>query len=562
MNDPLSRYLSRRSVLKLLAGGTLALYIKPPSKAFGEISILTGGMLSQIGPIDRTLQGKAEPIFFGDDPERAHKVLWDKKAFFSSVGGKVPAVQERVPLVVIGGGMSGLSSAYLLRKYRPVVLEQAPRFGGNSQGQSWRGIDYSIGAAYFIEPEEDSPVQKFLAEFDIDKLWKVKEGEDPVANKGTIYNKFWTGETTEEPARGQFEKLVKYFTALNNNEDGLIYPDIPIEDPTQEGYIKELDRVSFKSYLEKIVGGSLHPHIATAVEQYCWSSFDASASEIGAASGLNFYGSEFGNIVVLPGGNAAVAEQVLMKLAKELPANHLRAGSLVFDVSVKSDGVVVAYQDPSGVLHSIHAKAVVMACPKFVVAKILNDLEPERLTAIKRLQYRSYLVANVLFKGGTEKLFYDLYLLGENPDFSNIMASAQKQKITDVVLASFAKPDKDNTVLTFYRGMPYEGARVDLYAPGAYNRYREVFEKQIHESILPLLGLKKENIEDLRITRWGHPMPVAATGLIAEGIVDQIRKPFRNRVFFVEQDNWALPAFETAVTEALIWSEKVKQFLK
>jgi hypothetical protein len=32
-------------------------------------------------------------------------------------------------------------------------------------------------------------------------------------------------------------------------------------------------------------------------------------------------------------------------------------------------------------------------------------------------------------------------------------------------------------------------------------------------------------------------------------------------VFFVEQDNWALPAFETGVTEAITWSPEVAKVL-
>jgi hypothetical protein len=63
------------------------------------------------------------------------------------------------------------------------------------------------------------------------------------------------------------------------------------------------------------------------------------------------------------------------------------------------------------------------------------------------------------------------------------------------------------------------------------------------------------------VARWGHPLPVAATGLIAGGVVDRIRQPFRDRGFFVEQDNWALPAFETAATEALLWAPEIAKRL-
>jgi hypothetical protein len=54
-----------------------------------------------------------------------------------------------------------------------------------------------------------------------------------------------------------------------------VYPQIPITDPAQTAYIKALDRVSFRQYVEKIAGGPLYPHIQTAIEYYCWSSLGA-----------------------------------------------------------------------------------------------------------------------------------------------------------------------------------------------------------------------------------------------------------------------------------------------
>ncbi|MFN8389177.1 MAG: FAD-dependent oxidoreductase [Bdellovibrionota bacterium] len=552
--------VSRRCALKLMAGGTLALYLSPAHRALAESLQGKAGM-PEFSPIDRTLGDVADAQFFADDPERAHKVLWDKPGFIQSLPGKkLPSPTEKAPLVIIGGGMSGLFSAYLLREHKPVVLEQATRFGGNAKGQSWKGIDYSIGAAYFIEPDEDSDIAKLCSELNLDQDWKLKEEEDPVLWKGQVYEEFWTGESAPE-AKEQFEKLRKYFEAVNVGEE-YPYPDIPIVDPEQEQYIKDLDKVSFKAHLEKIAGGPLHQQIETAIEQYCWSSFNASSQEISAASGLNFYASEFSNLILFPGGNSAVAERVLSRLVKDLPPTSLRPGSLVFDVTVTKEGVNVSYQDAQSNVHCIQAKAVVMACPKFVAKKVLSDIEPARVAAIDKIRYRSYLVANVLLKQVPERSFYDLYMLGtDRINFSDVTGSAQKQKITDVILATYAKPNADHTVLTLYRGMPYEGARADLYAPGSYGRYREGFEKQIYESILPVLKLDKQNVVDLRIARWGHPLPVAGVGLIADGTLEAVRKPFRDRVFFVEQDNWALPAFETAVTEALSGAELVKAFL-
>jgi protoporphyrinogen oxidase len=552
--------INRRQALKLFAGMGVSLYLAP----YTQLPVWAAGKtdLTEISPINRTLGELAPKIWFSDYPDTAHKILWNKQGYIDSLGAKAPKVTERVPLVVIGGGIAGLFSAYLLRQHKPVVLEQAPRFGGNSKGQSWHGIDYSIGAAYFIQPEEDSDIDKVLKEIGIDKLWKIKEEGGPVAVQGKIYEDFWSGSSvTDEASKAQIKLLSDYFKKVNEGEE-ITYPDIPIVDPEIEDYIKQLDRETFKAHLERIAGGPLVSQVETAIEHYCWSSLGASSTAISAAAGLNFLASEFGAIAVLPGGNAGVAERVLERLAQDLPAKNLRPDSLVYDVRVVEDGAIVSYVDGGGNPHSIHAKAVVMACPKFVANKVLHEIEPERVAAIKRLKYNSYLVANVCIKGGGKAPFYDIYMLGEGKLASdNVQIAANTQKVTDIIYGNYAKGVAGSTVLTLYRALPYDSARAEALAPTAYNRYRQEFEAQIKDSILPLLKLKAEDIADLRLARWGHPIPVAAPGLIAEGVPEILRKPFKERVFFVEQDNWALPAFETALTEAQIWAPEVEKKL-
>ncbi|MCB0352028.1 MAG: FAD-dependent oxidoreductase [Bdellovibrionales bacterium] len=557
-------HISRRTAIKLILGGGSTLYLSACSSGVSRL-LQQGGPshLQEYSPIDRTLPSPAPKQFFADNFTKPHAVLWDKQGYLKANNLSIGAPTERVPLVIVGGGISGLTTAYLLRDLNPVVLEQDKRFGGNSKGQSWNGLDYSIGAAYFIEPEPDTEIDALIRELGIDSLWKIKTDEDPVQLAGEMYRGFWEGETLQGDARGlrQLDLLKTYFTSVNEGE-AVPYPDIPITDPELVPYIQKLDQVSFKQHLETIVGEPLHEQIETALEHYCWSSLCASANEVSAAAGLNFYAAEFGNIAVLAGGNSRVAERLLERISATLSPSNLRPQSLVFDIDVTGDGVLVSYLDGEGALHTILADSVVMSCPKFVAKKIINDLEPERSEVISRLTYRSYLVANVCLGGGTQDPFYDLYLLGDGKLHGNSAQEASNyRRATDVIMANYAQSDDHSTVLTLYRGMPYDGARAELYLETSYEKYRKEFEDQIHESILPALKISPERVEDLRIARWGHPLVVPKPGMIGSSDVERIRAPFKERVFFVEQDNWMLPAFETSVTEALEWAPKVRASL-
>ncbi len=559
--------ISRRTVTRMLGLGGVSLLLErcaplPRPQTAPRSTPAAERPEAGYGPIDRALPDRVAAVFSGDDPELAHAVLWDKQAFIGAHGGALPPPGERVPLLVIGGGIAGLTSAYALRARAPVVLEQARRFGGNSRGESWRGIDYAIGAAYFIEPDKGSDIAALIAELGLSRDHAMKSTEDPVVLGSRRYDAFWDGDS-DPVRRPEFRRLKKYFVDILEGADGREFPDIPVFDAPARRRIDALDRVTFIEHLRAVAGGPLHPHVEAAIEHYCWSSFGASATEIGAASGLNFYCAEFGDIAVMPGGNAGVAERLLARLERSLPAGNLRPGSLVLDVRLADDGVLVSYVDHAGAVRTVHAQAVVMACPKFVAAKLLDALDGDRVRAIERLRYRAYLVANLLVERPLAPDFYDLFLAGDGTaDLADVQPAAEKQKVTDVVLATFAGHDERRSVLTLYRGIPYDGARPRLYEDGAFATYQAEFERQIAGEILPLLGLRPDDVTELRLARWGHPLPVAESGLIADGVVDTLRRPLGGRIFFVNQDNWALPAFETAVTEALAFAPEVDRVLR
>ncbi len=540
--------MTRRSALKLITLGGTALYLEGCAALFRNYKRPEAWSDFSQTPIDRGLGEIARPEFFGDEMSRAHSILWN----LGSYTGKPSTSQEKVPLIIVGGGIGGLTTAYLLRKHRPILLEQASRLGGNSKGQSWRGIDFSIGAAYVTELDKGDPQLDLYKELGLHKIYRTTGPHELKVLNGKLQTKFWNGDLAPNN-RAQFKKLSSYLRFVLNKR----YPKIPFRSRKMENYVKELDRTDIVTHLQKIAGGQLDPLIETDLEYYCWSSFGAEAREISAASGLNFYTTEFGKKHIMPGGNAGIAEH-LVKSA-DLPSNSLRTGCVVIEVQVQSDGVAVRYLDSSKTLRTLHAKAAVLACPKFVVARILKGIESHRLSAIRRLKYRSYLVCNILLDGTMParslKEIYDLFMLREKEE------PRRHRRATDLVQGSFTSHRK-STVLTLYRPFPYDGARPEMLAEGSYQGFKREFETQIHKEILPIFGFQKENLVDIRISRWGHALPVAQTGLIADGTLEKIRKPFRERVFFVEQDNWALPALDTSVNEALILSPAVEGVLR
>lgn len=582
MKNWLDSSISRRQAVKIIGQGGLYAYILTnlsgcasfDRKGAGPFPTSHKDPLTNpeglcFSPFDRTLGDNVPKEFRGDRPSVAHDYFLCKdEADLRKLADGIRDI-EKARVVVAGSGIAGITAAYELRRYNPIMLDQGARFGGNAQGEAWRGTDYSIAAAYFCGQDEDSQIMKFYKEIGIHKVWRTKKEEDPVVLKGKRYTEFWKGETAPE-AEAQFLKLKKYFEDVNNENEGQIYPEIPPANEEVLQRLKELDRLTFRAHLEEVLGAKLHPHIETALEHYCWSTFACTLDQMSAAGGMNAYAAEFGDIYVMPGGNGAIAEAALRKMTETVPLNNFRPRAMVFDVQVNSQGVLVSYVDHNGTPRRIQAEVAILGCPKFVVKKVLRGIEPDRLKAIEQLSYNAYLVANVLvdqrYRGDE---FYDCYLLGSGTvDNTNIERETDEQGVTDVIYGSYARPDTTeagrpgHTVLTLYRGFPYSDGRWNMFIDGAFDKYYAQFDKQIREEILPQLKLAPSKIVDIRIARWGHPMPIQTPGMIRSGLVDKLRKPFKERVFFVQQDNWMYAAIETSIQEGLIWAKEAKDRLR
>lgn len=537
-------YPSRRMFLKQALGGAAAASLLSPwdllGKAYADIA---GAGISPIQPVG--LNDK-QTDFNGDVFDRPHELLWDKDNYLKSRGG-IPAPSERAEVVVIGGGMSGLLSAYALRKHRPIVLESAPNFGGNSRGERWGGTDYSIGAAYITVPDEGSSAETLLRELGLFERGRHDDSESAqVTLANSLRSGFWNGAT--DPSRAQeFRRARELFADVLENS----YPDIP---PTEESDLSAdelaaLDRVPFDQWLKSKLG-TLHPHLDEFIHEYCWSSFAADPTEISSAQALNFLACDLGGTIAFPGGNSAITTQLFKKLM-ELPGGsaRLRAGAVVIDVTLTQDGVRVCYEESERKLKTVIARTCIVACPKFAAGYMLSDLPGDQAYAMTRIKYRAYLVGNALIRGRIPSPGYDLFrLTGTVP--TDPRAETNTRPFTDLVFANWAAQDSGpNTVLTFYKALPYEGARQLAYSPFFYQRHRAMIENEL-PLLLGGLGIPPKQIVDVRMTRWGHALPVAATGLYASGVLQQASAPVGDSIFFANQDCFANPSFESALSAA------------
>lgn len=534
--SPKNNFLSRRDILKAgvaVSGTALFPWLGCAGKAVPETVPPDEGWLSARDPIARQLESSS--LFSGDNPDAGHKFLRD--AVLAPKGIK-PSRSEK--FVVIGGGVSGLACAYLHRDLRPVVLEQAPRFGGNSKGESWSGIDYTIGAAYLTETEDESPLMReFYAPLGIPAKWKAAKN-DWVEVKGRL--------------RKLDSKQFKRFEEFLHDTYDKKFPDIPrrADSAVSEKEFREWDGESFYTFLKKrILHAPPEPLLYSLIEHYCFAAFGGSSREISGAGGLNFMASEIKGTKALPGGNSCVASGLFRKTVEAVGANHFLAGTTVTSVRVEDSGVIVEYLDAEREMRALRADRAIVAAPKFIAHRIVQGLGEKQREMMEKVKYRSYVVGNACITGQFSKDFYDVYLLGDGRIRGDAERDANEQRATDAVASQWCYPQSPaNSVLTLFRASPFDSGRARLLSQPNPEALRSEFRMQA-EWLLRLVGKPDAKVTDVRVTRWGHPLPLCEIGLLSSGYAEMVTSPVSDRIFFCNQDDWLMPAIETSLHQAL-----------
>ena len=499
------------------------------------------------------------PGFLGDPFAMAEVPFHTPETGFP--GGAPPRPDREVDVAIVGGGLSGLASAWFLKHRRPVLFELHPRFGGVSQGEVWDGTHVSQGGAYFIAPDPGSFLERFYRSLDLDQVARVSTPDvDPVELSGVLRDGFFAGpgnETFDGRAFRRYAEIVRRFADE-------AYPEIPLVAGGRAAVL-ELDRKTLlEDITERMNGVEIPPVLASAIQAYCYSSFNAGWETLSAAAGWNFIAAEEFGRWVCPGGNAWVADELWRRLALEhgdLAPELLRPATRVVDVRRTADGrFLVTSREPDGSFRALSARRVVMACSKHVCKHVLHrllDLDPERRDAMNQVVTTPYLVVNVLLERAVVADWYDAFLLDDG--FLPMIADSPEacERPVDVVLGQYARPKPwSSGVLTLYWPIPSGKVMFRLLADGAFDTYAKQLVPHLAR-LLRILGVARRDVRQVRMTRWGHAMPVARAGFIDDGTADKLRSPYQEHVWFANQDNWALPAFETAVLEAKHFADVV-----
>jgi hypothetical protein len=350
------------------------------------------------------------------------------------------------------------------------------------------------------------------------------------------------------------------------------YPSVPPEDPA---LVDALDRISFKSFLgnaglqRKIYGrsvGTISRLGWEAIEYYCWGAFGTTALETSAYHGLNFFAAEFGAVLVFPGGNGFITKRLAERIRRDHP-QRIRTGA--WTLRIEKDGEMfnaTTWED--GRLHRHRARTVVFSAPLFLAPTVIPSLPDAQRQAIATLDYRSYVVANVLLRRPATRIFaspafrngYELTRV-HGVDVARVPAEkiSNEKVYSDAILADFASGrHPTHAVLTVYRPYPYADGRGQLESL-TYDQIEAEIRREVVAGFGPH-GLRADDIEGVRVARWGHPMIVTRPGQLADGTM-RAASQSQPGLYFAHTDVQGAPAYENALAAAFDAVDAVSKHL-
>ena len=489
---------------------------------------LSAALIGLTPKTDRPITG----AFIDDGHEPGHR-LRDRAAF--------PAAKQtiKLPLVIVGGGIAGLSAAWWLDKhgFRDfVLLEMLEQAGGNARWGESEITPYPWAAHYVPVPGRKAAlVRELLEELGVlhagvweerylcfspqERLYlhgRWQEGIEPVT----------AATTRDREDFARFFDRVKEFRATGEFT-------IPMELGAKPS---PLDRVSMAQWLERerFTSQYLHWYINYA----CRDDYGALAADTSAWAGIHYFASrepEEKGPLTWPEGNGWIARHLLQKLGR-----YVRTGVMVHRITRQGGKLRVSAGGTDYVV-----AAVIFAAPSFLAPYVCESAPPAR-----GFVYSPWLTANLTLdrlpherdiETAWDNVIYD------SPALGYVVATHQSLR-THI----------DRTVWTFYwslaRGSPADNRR--LLIDKDWNYWKEAILSDLARAHPDI----RQCVSRIDVLRLGHAMARPIAGFLESDERRRLAHGSGN-LLFANSDLSGFSIFEEAQYRGVKAAERALRYL-
>ncbi len=431
----------------------------------------------------------------------------------------VPDAKEKFDVIIIGGGISGLTSFFHLQDMTCLLLEKEPVLGGNSRRLKINDIYCPLGAV--LSQGSIEPFTNFFSEIKTE-FTKVPAPEFSLQYEGKIYREPFGKDAPNLPfsdsVKKQFQELPQKLHKYLDPKSGVFYPK---QDNSAE--ILKLCHITLKDFFED---WNIDSQLLQVIDCILHSRIGSDSSQIAAWEGLYILSNHFAPMYSLPGGHGAISEAILNSIEQRHYEN-LRTSHTVVEIEDGPNGVKVGYLDENGKLKAAQAKCAIVCSPKLIAKHLIKKLPQERYDVFKKNRYSPFLVAQVSFSKPVMESFEIL-----NPNlFSKLMLRP------DWLANNQSK--NGNSHITVYVPMIESVGRANLLAqPPKY------WAELIYKDLKTVFKEKAKYIENMLLHRWGHPMLLPTIDRDKE--IAESSKPMGN-IIFGHSDSFGISGLYSAV---------------
>lgn len=463
------------------------------------IKFVVAGSVTAGCPVDSTLlaapdeKSTSAPKVEGEHFEVCHQ-LRDNHVF------DLPAPTKKTDIIIIGGGVAGLSAAYFLRGKDFLLLEKEEHFGGNAYQEEYDGAIFATGSAYAERGDYGDQLCKEMG-----LTLPLINCPDPTLINKTFVPDTWNTGLDQLPYKKEVRDSFKKFRDDVRKIKILERMD-------------ELDAQPFTNFTKNYA-----PEIQQWWDGYGPSNWGAICEDTSALVGLGgvqaLITGEDAQRAILPGGLGCITHKLVEVLSPKYKERMVHDATVVAVVQEK-DSVRCTYFH-AGQLTTVEAKAAIVCTPKHITSRLVHDLPSSQKTAMRRTRFAPYPVINAIFDKPVYNRGYDNWCPGNT--FTDFI-------VADWTIRNNPGYKQKYNILSFYTPLREFQRATLLNVDDCKSLAARVLAD--FQKIMPEFNV--DPIE-VRVYRRGHPMFMAVPGQYTKNRLAAAQP--MDRIFFGNSDS-------------------------
>ena len=531
------------------------------------IATLLGASAATMAGCSKQQTSQVQGELLGPDSDSGHR-LRDT----SLQPGSIQDWRE-IPVVIVGGGIAGLSAAWRLKRKGFedfALLELEAKLGGTSRSDSSGSFHYPWGAHYITTP---LPTNKDLIEFLIEmgvvqkisndgtpivaEEYLCREPEERIFVDGHWHEGLFPQTIANKDDLDQYAAFNEQIQYLANERDvqGRRFFDLPIANCSDDPRGQELDRISMLDWLGQ--QGWNSPILRWFVDYACRDDYGLSIDRTSAWAGILYFAARLKNkdhsmqdVITWPAGNGQVVEY----LSQQIP-QHIRKRFMVTRIHPSDQSSRSATCELIGLdldknsWGGYRTKRVIWAGPQFVASRVIDRFRNGNTNTPTPFRYGWWLVANVHLRDRPQDL-------GESLCWDNVFY--ESNSLGYVVSTHQSGIDHGPCVWTWYypfADQPPKYSREQLLAV-PWSDWVELVLTDLQRAHPKI----RELVTRVDIFRWGHAMVQPYTGFVWSQTRRDSVVPDRN-VHFANTDLSGVALMEEAFYHGVRAADEILEIL-